>query len=93
MSLRWRAARADDLVWVEFGDGCAVHHRPSGKTHFVNAATAYLLRDVLAVPGDAGDIRRALGFDSSREQGAPAQDEIDELLPRLESLGLVSREP
>jgi PqqD family protein of HPr-rel-A system len=87
----WRAGRADDLVWAEFGDDYVVYHRPSGKTHFFNTATATLIRVVLTEPKNATAAAEALA-----EHEEAAGDEaffaaVAESLAHLEHLGLVER--
>lgn len=73
----WRAAPAGQFVWAHWGDGHALFHRPSGKTHFLNEAGASLLRELLAAPGDPFE----------------ADPSLHDLLLRFEALGLVERVP
>lgn len=90
--VRWQATPAEDLVWVQWGPDYALFHRASGQTHFVNAATAFLLREVLTRPASLADITDAL----SAHPGQVAPEfatQIDDLLARFEILGLVSRVP
>lgn len=87
----WRAIEPSNVLWVNWGDDYVLYHRPSGKTHFVNTATAYLLGIVLCEPKSALAASAALaGF------GRAAEDEkfgaeIADLLVRLEHVGLVNR--
>ena len=91
MNSQWRAAPPADLLWVEWGEHCALYHRPSGKTHFVNDATARLLQQVLLEPSDVEHVRFALGLPAGPAIDAGSPDEIMALLQRLEALGLVAR--
>lgn len=89
--LRWRAGPAEELAWADLGDAYAVYHRPSGRTHFLNAATADLLANVLAEPRSA----EAAAHELAAREGAPADEAfraaVAESLLFLEHLGLVER--
>lgn len=80
-----------DLLWVEGDDADIVYHRPSGRTHCVNAATTYLLLDVLKEPKHLNavihDLKTGRGIDS--QDLSP--EYVTGLLLRLEELGLVQR--
>jgi len=88
---RWRSVSLDDLLWVEADGVDIVYHRPSGKTHFLNAATAFLLLEALrepaSLPSVIHDLSTAQGVDS---QALPAEY-VSGMLLRLEELGLVRR--
>lgn len=90
--LQWRAAPAADLAWYEADGEYVLYHRPSGKTHFVNAATHLLLRQILVEARDVADAASEL----ARLQG-PVMAEggltrhVAGLLLRFEELGLVER--
>jgi PqqD family protein of HPr-rel-A system len=90
-SWRWVAASAADLRWCSWDGACAVYHRPSGKTHFVNDATRRLLEDVLALPLPTADVAGQL----ARAQGVAETEEFRAhvwgLLVRLEELALIER--
>ncbi len=87
----WRAGSPQDLVWTEFGDDCVVYHRPSGKTHFLNAATAVLLEEILTVPRDAHAAAEALAAREEAEGDAAFFAAVADSLLHLEYLGLVER--
>jgi PqqD family protein of HPr-rel-A system len=82
---------ADELQSVQWGDDVVLHHRASGLTHFVNLATAVLLRNVLAGPRtlDAAAHTLADAENAQADEGFVA--EVVELIQRLEALGLVER--
>lgn len=88
---RWVAASAADLRWCSWEGACAVYHRPSGKTHFVNDATRHLLEALLATPLPAAEVAGRL----AREQGVDETEEFRAhvwgLLVRLEELALIER--
>lgn len=90
-SLSWRSRPQDRIVWAFFDNDFVAFHRPSGKTHFLNAASYLLLNDVL---GEARDLPYILGvFDSDetpRDDEAYASEMLS-LLHRLETLGLIER--
>lgn len=71
-----------------------VYHRPSGKTHFINAATALLLERILTEPTDLEGACTAL-VRSQRGPDAEIHDDfrrdVAATLLRLEDLGLVER--
>lgn len=68
-----------------------VHHRPSGKTHFLNSASSLLLREILLDPMDPETASAHL----AAAQGSDPEPEFEEyvagLLIRFEELGLVER--
>jgi PqqD family protein of HPr-rel-A system len=88
---RWRAGPSGDLAWAELDGDFVVYHRPSGKTHFLNPATASLLQDVLTQWCSAPEAAAAL----ADRQGAAVDDVfskgVAEALLRLEYAGLVER--
>ena len=88
----WRASKTDDLVWAAYEDDeHVVFHRPSGKTHFVNAVTATLLKVVLSSPTSASAAVQQL----ADAQGVAVEGEfaaaVNKSLHHLEYLGLVER--
>ena len=88
---RWRAGPAESLVWAEVGATYVVYHRPSGRTHFLNSATADLLGHVLIEPRSA----RAAAEELAAREGAVGDAAffaaVAESLSHLEHLGLVER--
>lgn len=91
--VRWRAVAANSLVWADYGPDSALYHRPSGQTHFVNAAAGRLLREILSEPLDAASATEALA--QAAKDGASLPARLDQyvatMLHRLEDLGLVER--
>jgi PqqD family protein of HPr-rel-A system len=88
---RWRAGRVEQLVWAELGDDFVVYHRPSGKTHFLNSASAVLLREVLTRPKHAS----AAADELAAREGAVAESDfvaaVTASLEHLGHLGLIER--
>jgi PqqD family protein of HPr-rel-A system len=82
---------AGDCAWFAFEGGAALHHRPSGKTHFLNESGRLLLAQALARPATAAGAAAAL----ARLQGAPPSaafvHEVAGLISRFEEVGLVQR--
>ncbi|HJR71883.1 MAG TPA: HPr-rel-A system PqqD family peptide chaperone [Gammaproteobacteria bacterium] len=87
----WRARPADEVVWLALDDDYVLYHRGSGKTHFLNAASKYLLRDVLTTPQTAADAAAAL----ARHEGVAPEPAfvtvVTETLEQLDYLGLIDR--
>jgi PqqD family protein of HPr-rel-A system len=88
---RWRGGRADELVWAELGDDFVVYHRPSGRTHFFNAATATLLKHVLVEPRSAVAAADELAAREEAVGDAGFFAAVEASLAHLEHLGLVER--
>jgi PqqD family protein of HPr-rel-A system len=65
-------------------------HKPSGKTHFVNAATAYLLCELLQKPQPLGAVV-ALFAPSPEDEDGESVGAVLDLLRHLEDLGLIER--
>lgn len=93
--VRWRATAADDLSWIDRGDGYVAYHRPSGKTHFLNDASHALLTEILVEPQEVADVVAALAAGSAAASPPPDAEvaqELEAMLTRFEQLGLVHRE-
>jgi PqqD family protein of HPr-rel-A system len=87
----WRAVPPDQTLWVGWDDGFVLFHRLSGKTHFLNAAGALLLTRVLQVAKDTPTAARALAQAQHAESDESFVGHVEDLLRRLEELGLVER--
>jgi PqqD family protein of HPr-rel-A system len=87
--LRWRSVAPDTLDWVEWDGEFVVFHEPSGKTHFLNAATARLLRELLGEPQYIGQVVAALSAGQDEADQQTIRETTEEMLLRLEDLGLV----
>lgn len=88
----WRASPVDDTAWVQFDDEYVAYHRPSGKTHFLNAATHRLLTDLLVEPARLATVAAAFAAGSSASPVGDVEKQLRATLSHLESLGLVARE-
>ena len=91
MVQRWKSAGAADCLWAGWDGSFVLFHRPSGRTHFVNAATALLLQRVLASPRDAASASLELAAAQHSEHSPDFLRHVEDLLVRLEDLGLVTR--
>lgn len=90
-ALQWQAASPEELV-IERWDGAAVlFHLPSCKTHFVNSATIDLLTRVLVTPRTNEVAAKELAALSGVECDPQFIQDVADLLPRLDELGLVRR--
>lgn len=89
---RWRATSPADIQWIGWDPDHIAFHRPSGCTHFLNAASRDLITTVLAHPADLDEIM-AVFATPDNEVGAELQRrEMSELLDHLEHLGFVERQ-
>jgi PqqD family protein of HPr-rel-A system len=77
------------LAWAEWDGEFVLYHRPSGKTHFLNATTALLLTEILIEPKSTADATTALLATQIAAIESEQHQYVAELLKRLESLGLV----
>jgi PqqD family protein of HPr-rel-A system len=88
---QWIAAPESALRWWEHDGEHVLYHRPSGKTHFVNASMWLLLSEVLSAPRSLESLTAEL----ASLLGVPCDEEfaasIATMIPRLEELGLVRR--
>jgi PqqD family protein of HPr-rel-A system len=89
--LRWRAAPPEHLTWAEFSGDFLVYHRPSGKTHLVNATAASLLQQVLVEPLSLEEATGRLAQALDAPADAELLTHVADLLARLDEIGLVER--
>jgi len=77
---------------VSWGDDQVAYHRPSGRTHFLNAASHFLISELLREPRDLEAVVDAFLTDDGNGANSDAlvREEISRLLDRLEQLGLIS---
>lgn len=97
---QWRTAPREEFLWAEFKGEYVLFHRRSGQTHFLNAASATLLQQILI---DATDLDAACrSFTTMPARGMNDMMDGDEATPelrqylraildRFEELGLVRR--
>lgn len=86
---RWQAADPRTLDWAAWDGEYVLFHLPSAKTHLVNPATHRLLTELLRIPLDLQQIEAALGADWPDDERDAHRAETQELVWRLEELGLV----
>jgi len=87
----WRSCDTDDILWAQWGADFIAFHRPSGKTHLLNAASEALLTRILVETKTTTDVVREL---ASAETGEPEDGlvaEIEAMLIHLDELGLIAR--
>lgn len=91
-SPKWQCARPpNEILWAHFDDDYVAFHRPSGKTHFLNAASYLLICEVLT---EARDLKAIVGeFVADEHDSDPAAyaSQMRAMLDHLENLGLVER--
>jgi len=87
----WRVDRPDELVWASFDSGAAVYHRPSGKTHFLNASSVAMLELLQVGPADAAEVCAAIGGSSAADPLAEHILQVSDVLRNFERVGLIQR--
>lgn len=89
----WRLRAPDDLAWASWNDEFVAYHRPSGKTHFLNAASHFLLTELLPEPRDTAAIAAIFTSEESHGAGVPGEtfQEVLSMLEHFEQLGLIER--
>lgn len=89
--MQWQSCPADECIWVPLDDEFAVYHRPSGKTHFLNAASEALLNEILVEPRDLASIVEAFAMELAEDNRSAYSERMIAMLDRLQRLGLVER--
>lgn len=87
---RW-VSEAGDILWAQWDEDFIAFHRPSGKTHLLNAASEALLTHILVEPKSTTEVVRELSGDEDGALDEGLVAEIDQLLMHLEEIGLVER--
>lgn len=88
---KWRSRSPGEIVWAVFGEDYVAYHRPSGKTHFLNAASQLLICDILTEPKDLDAIADEFASDLADDHPDVYLLQMEVMLDRLEYLGLVER--
>ena len=88
---QWQSPRPEAIAWVDLGNDHIAFHRPSGKTHFLNASSKYLITELLCEPTNLAGIVEAFGVAEDDSERLAKTDEMHFMLERLEQLGLVER--
>ena len=87
----WRSRSPDDIVWAVFGNDYVAYHRPSGKTHFLNAASQLLICDILTKTTPLSEIADKFASEATDGHADAYLEQMRAMLDRLEHLGLVER--
>lgn len=89
---RWQALPPDTIAWTEWdADHYIAYHRPSGITHYLNAASAALITEILTDAADAKAVAKAFEPAMGGTDWGEHLAEITATLEHLEILGLVRR--
>ena len=88
---KWGVISPEDIVWAGNGDDWIAYHRPSGKTHFLNAASRSLITDLLAEPASLPEVLEAFGIPADTDESASEVAGMRSLLDRLVNTGLIER--
>ncbi len=86
---RWQRADSAGWLWSTWDDQHVLFHRPSGKTHFLNAAAVFLLEEVLGEPSTISAATETLATARNVTADNELRDDVTEMLLRLEELGLI----
>jgi PqqD family protein of HPr-rel-A system len=89
--LRWHAASPTDILWTDWSGDFVAYHRPSGKTHLLNAASELLITRILREPKTTSDIVEALATLQQYKIDKGYAEWIGSLLHRLDELGLIEK--
>jgi len=93
MSHRWCNSKQEDLLWAEWDNEFIVYHKPSGKTHLVNALSRELIEQILTTPLSTDEIAGTLATELGIECTELHVANIAGLLKRLDELGLINSSP
>jgi PqqD family protein of HPr-rel-A system len=77
----------------QWGEAAALHHLPSGKTHFINRSALILLQTVLQVERTADEAAVELTGLMDVAASPEFASQVAELIDRLDALGLVASRP
>ena len=89
---KWQSPPADSIVWTRWHDDQFIaYHRPSGITHYLNAASKALITELLIEPSDAATVARAFEPAAGESDRDEHLEEIVAMLVHLEHLGLIRR--
>ena len=89
---KWQSPPTDAIVWTRWDDDQFIaYHRPSGITHFLNAASAALITELLVEPSDAATVAHAFESAIGDSDWDEHLEEIVAMLVHLEHLGLIRR--
>ena len=89
---KWQSPPPDEIVWTRWGDDEFIaYHRPSGITHFLNAASAALITELLNEASDAATVARAFESAIGDSDWDEHVEEIVAMFVHLEHLGLIRR--
>ena len=87
----WKPVPPLSILWREWDGEFVAYHRASGRTHFVNSASHYLLTDLLSNPCSLETIRRAFYGSDDSSVAAQSDGDLEAMLFHFESLGLIER--
>ncbi len=89
--IKWRSRSSAEIDWFDVPPDFIAFHRPSGKTHFLNAASKVLLTELLTLPRDIGEILEVFPSDEDDDEAHRHIIGMQKLLAHLEALGLIER--
>lgn len=89
--IKWRSRPRNEIAWAKFDDDFVAYHRPSGKTHFLNAASYNLLNEILIEPRSLSAILEMFATEETDENADAYLEQMTEMLTHIEALGLIER--
>ncbi len=91
MSLKYRAAPKDDLIWHDLDSMTLLFHRPSGITHMLADPAPAIMEVMQDSSLTASEIALLLIAQFEIESAADAENIVLARLEELSGLGLVAR--
>ena len=85
----WKAVHPRFLIWTQWEDTFVVFQRQAGTTHYLNQICHRLVTEVLVTPSTVDQIAAQMPKEDGAESDANYALELEDLLMRLEQLGLV----
>jgi len=91
MSLKYRAAPKDELIWHDLDSMTLLFHRPSGVTHMLADPAPAIMEVMQDASLTAGEIASRLIAQFEIASAADAENIVLARLEELSGLGLVAR--
>ena len=90
---KWRVAGTQPLRWRCWAGDYVVFNPLSGQTHFLDILAGQMLKLIMSGRPSIGELRSEAARFLEVEQDDRLADTVDELLRRLETVGLIEPAP